>query len=269
MAYFTGPINGPRPINALILWNDSKTDIGHNEHGYMCSVNFYGKVLEKATNLDKCPDSGYVISGHGTSADWIRNNINIGDTLEVTSLYVKNLSKPKKNKIGYLKSVNGTYDFEKGNISSFYLGNFDSDKGLFSFNNGVLSNAFTNYTGYLYNLKLSKINTLSELSSWQIGNVYYRRNNIKHSDLGAFVGCLSGGTRDVCYMSEYSQIAYSSYFRANKNFLLYFRDVFGIIQSNINVASEEPIVEGVINCKHFNLNSGEYEYSGKNRIVLF
>lgn len=51
-----------------------------NNAGYEVAVNAYGVVTDRsAAGNMKIPDGGFVLSGHGDQATWLKNNVQIGD----------------------------------------------------------------------------------------------------------------------------------------------------------------------------------------------
>ncbi len=69
--------NKTRSENALIIYDQSGTT-GTNEWGYEALVNAEGRIIQVGGNNNTVPKGGFVISGHGTSSDWLNKNAKVG-----------------------------------------------------------------------------------------------------------------------------------------------------------------------------------------------
>lgn len=71
-------VNATRGENAMIVFNPSKgATTGTNEYGYEVIVR-NGLVTKLGGNNSNIPSDGFVVSGHGTSLDWLQANVIIG-----------------------------------------------------------------------------------------------------------------------------------------------------------------------------------------------
>ncbi len=82
-------INIYRLEDMLVIYNSKRgAETNTNKYGSEASVNSAGVVTAvwKAGTADAgshpIPSGGFVISGHGTSSDWIINNIKVGDSVQ-------------------------------------------------------------------------------------------------------------------------------------------------------------------------------------------
>lgn len=77
------PFAAYRGENQMIIYqygwsyNGSK-GTGTNVYGYEAAVDANGNVVERGVNVSSIPEGGYVISGHGSSRDFIRSSIPLG-----------------------------------------------------------------------------------------------------------------------------------------------------------------------------------------------
>ena len=69
--------NGTRGENGLVIYNKSGTT-GTNEWGYEALVNAEGRIIQVGGNNNTVPKGGFIISGHGTNADWLSKNAKTG-----------------------------------------------------------------------------------------------------------------------------------------------------------------------------------------------
>ena len=77
--------NIPRATDRLIIYRDRKTT-GTNKWGREAVCTGDGRIKEihpDGVGNSAIPSGGFVISGHGKSANWIANNLSIGDTVEI------------------------------------------------------------------------------------------------------------------------------------------------------------------------------------------
>jgi len=71
-------LNGTRGENMMIVYNSSKgATTATNEYGYEVIVR-NGLVTKLGGNNSNIPSDGFVVSGHGTSLDWLQDNVMIG-----------------------------------------------------------------------------------------------------------------------------------------------------------------------------------------------
>lgn len=75
---------GMRGTNQLIVYDSlygEKT--GTNDYGYEVTVNKNGEIVSVGGNNSDIPDGGFVISGHGTSAEWLMKYALLGSTVTI------------------------------------------------------------------------------------------------------------------------------------------------------------------------------------------
>ena len=71
-------LNGTRGENMMIVYNSSKgATTATNEYGFEVIVR-NGLVTKLGGNNSNIPSDGFVVSGHGTSLDWLQDNVMIG-----------------------------------------------------------------------------------------------------------------------------------------------------------------------------------------------
>lgn len=71
-------VNGTRGENHMVVYNPSKgSTTGTNEYGYEVTVRD-GLVTKLGGNNSGIPSDGFVVSGHGTSLDWLQSSVIIG-----------------------------------------------------------------------------------------------------------------------------------------------------------------------------------------------
>ena len=71
-------INAVRGENYLVIYTSGKgATTGTNEYGYEIIVED-GVVVSMGGNNSPIPKNGFVVSGHGTSLDWLQNNVLLG-----------------------------------------------------------------------------------------------------------------------------------------------------------------------------------------------
>ncbi|MDX9909689.1 MAG: hypothetical protein RBS23_09520, partial [Mariniphaga sp.] len=81
--------NGNRGTNEMVIYTAHYgTYTQTNEWGVEAIIE-NGVVVSIGGNNSAIPDSGMVISGHGTAADWIMKNISIGDKIELSGTTLK------------------------------------------------------------------------------------------------------------------------------------------------------------------------------------
>ena len=81
--------NGTRGTNEMVIYTAHYgTYTQTNEWGVEAIIE-NGVVVSIGGNNSAIPDSGMVISGHGTAADWILKNISIGDKIELSGTTLK------------------------------------------------------------------------------------------------------------------------------------------------------------------------------------
>ncbi len=69
--------NDTRGENMLAIYTGSGST-ATNEWGYEAAVDKDGRIISVGGNDTKIPSGGFVISGHGTSADWLTKNAKVG-----------------------------------------------------------------------------------------------------------------------------------------------------------------------------------------------
>jgi len=74
---------GFRNTNTLVYY-DKTNYISRNNYGYEISVDENNKIIDMNILVD-LPENGYILSGHGKAADFIKANLKIGDKVEITS----------------------------------------------------------------------------------------------------------------------------------------------------------------------------------------
>ena len=74
-------IGGFRSTNTLVYY-DKDCYRERNNYGYEVGINKDGIVVSKST-IVALEDGGYILSGHGTAADYIYNNIKLHDKIEI------------------------------------------------------------------------------------------------------------------------------------------------------------------------------------------
>lgn len=68
--------NCTREADSLVMYNAAfGTTTGTNTYGYEVAVNKDGTVIQCGGNDSVIPVGGFVVSGHGTMADWLRVNV--------------------------------------------------------------------------------------------------------------------------------------------------------------------------------------------------
>lgn len=70
-------VNCTRLTDYMVIFTGSETT-GSNPWGYECRVSAEGKVLSIGGNDQQIPKGGFVISGHGSSADWLKEHVKVG-----------------------------------------------------------------------------------------------------------------------------------------------------------------------------------------------
>ena len=78
-------VNGQRLANYLCVYNKG-TATGTNPYGYEVQIGKSGKALAAPRNAGntEIPKGGWVLSGHGEAADWIRANVKKGTKVHIT-----------------------------------------------------------------------------------------------------------------------------------------------------------------------------------------
>lgn len=72
---------GYRDYNTIVLYDQSNIR-NRNEYGYEVAVNKDNVIIDKDVLVD-LPEDGYILSGHTSGADFIKEHLNIGDTVEI------------------------------------------------------------------------------------------------------------------------------------------------------------------------------------------
>lgn len=83
--FYTGKLydGGFRNADTFVIYNASNYR-SRNTFGYEVAVDKDGYVIEKEVLVD-LPDGGYILSGHSSTAEFIRNKINVGAKIVITS----------------------------------------------------------------------------------------------------------------------------------------------------------------------------------------
>lgn len=78
------PFPGYRGADQLIVYDDTYgVSTGTNAWGYEVVVNSDNKIIKAGGNDSYIPKGGYILSGHGVKADWLRANADIGSTVKL------------------------------------------------------------------------------------------------------------------------------------------------------------------------------------------
>lgn len=78
------PYAGFRGADQLIIYDISYgSNTGTNQWGFEVTVNGEGKIVKVGGNSNDIPEDGFVLSGHGIKADWLKKNALIGATVNV------------------------------------------------------------------------------------------------------------------------------------------------------------------------------------------
>lgn len=70
--------NTTRPADSIIIFTSSGETTGTNQWGVEAVVGSDGRIISVGGNDNTVPEGGFVISGHGSGADWIRANCRTG-----------------------------------------------------------------------------------------------------------------------------------------------------------------------------------------------
>ncbi len=81
LTYIVNGINSYREADTLIIYNYSSGNTGSNPYGYEVSVGKNNRVISVGGNNSKIPEGGFVVSGHGTAAKFLAENVKIGDKI--------------------------------------------------------------------------------------------------------------------------------------------------------------------------------------------
>ena len=71
-----------------LVYYDKSNYRNRNEYGYEVAVDLNGYIIDMGTIVE-LPSDGYILSGHGSGADFIRNNLQIGNKVEITNVEIK------------------------------------------------------------------------------------------------------------------------------------------------------------------------------------
>lgn len=78
------PYPGFRGTDQLIIYDRSYgNNTGTNQWGYEVTVNGEGKIVKVGGNSNDIPEEGFVLSGHGVKADWLKKHALIGATVDI------------------------------------------------------------------------------------------------------------------------------------------------------------------------------------------
>lgn len=78
---------GFRNQDTIVLYNEDNYRT-RNPYGYEVAVDKNNIIIDKQILVD-LPEEGYILSGHGTGAEFIKNNLTIGNKVEITSSSIK------------------------------------------------------------------------------------------------------------------------------------------------------------------------------------
>ena len=78
---------GFRNQDTIVLYNEQNYRT-RNPYGYEIAVDKNNIIIDKQILVD-LPEGGYILSGHGTGAEFIKNNLNIGNKVEITDSSIK------------------------------------------------------------------------------------------------------------------------------------------------------------------------------------
>ena len=79
------PFPGCRGPNQLVAYRQPSLGSGANAYGWEASVGSEGLVRRAATIVAGIPPGGWILSGHGTAADWLRTTATVGAAVAFTS----------------------------------------------------------------------------------------------------------------------------------------------------------------------------------------
>ena len=78
------PYPGFRGADQLIIYDSSYgSTTGTNQWGYEVTVNSSNKIIKTGGNNSSIPQGGYVLSGHGVMADWLKANAFLGADVKI------------------------------------------------------------------------------------------------------------------------------------------------------------------------------------------
>ena len=77
MTHSYNSINGTRGENHIVIYTNSGRKTATNDWGYEVTV-VDGRVTAMGGNNTLVPENGYVVSGHGTSLEWLQDNVKMG-----------------------------------------------------------------------------------------------------------------------------------------------------------------------------------------------
>ena len=80
--------NGGFRNEDTLVYYDKSNYRNRNEYGYEVAVDLNGYIIDMGTIVE-LPNDGYILSGHGSGADFIRNNLQIGNKVEITNVEIK------------------------------------------------------------------------------------------------------------------------------------------------------------------------------------
>ena len=80
--------NGGFRNSDTLVYYDKSNFRSRNNYGYEVAVDENGYIIDKETIVE-LPSDGYILSGHGSAADFIKNNLQIGNKVEITNEEVK------------------------------------------------------------------------------------------------------------------------------------------------------------------------------------
>lgn len=78
---------GFRNQDTIVFYNADNYRV-RNSYGYEIAVDKNNIIIDKKILVD-LPEGGYILSGHGTGAEFIKNNLNIGNKVEITDSCIK------------------------------------------------------------------------------------------------------------------------------------------------------------------------------------
>lgn len=81
LTYIVNGINSYREADTLIIYNYSSGNTGSNPYGYEVRVDKNNRVISVGGNNSKIPEGGFVVSGHGIAADFLKENVKVGDKI--------------------------------------------------------------------------------------------------------------------------------------------------------------------------------------------
>ncbi len=161
------PFAAYRGENQMIVYRygwsyKGSTGTGTNVYGYEVAVDANGNVVERGVNVSTIPEGGYVISGHGSSRDFIRSSIPLGAcvTLDTT-----------KREMSVTTSLNSFYVNTKSTVNEIVAAAESQIKGLYDVDSETLNVKIEEARMLLKELETTKIEIEEKTAKVEAGTL--------------------------------------------------------------------------------------------------